>query len=158
MATELPEPLRPYDGHPCAPLAAHLWADLHRIGIPVHLVDGLAPVAPVPDGVKMTLTESSVCMSWAKPDEGAPQDGSDQLAMVTHAAFILTNTLVGILSAQGYRVQTDPPEAHYGPAFSVDLDNPGTPLSGRQDFAEPRPELVPPPTAAKLMLDSLNED
>jgi hypothetical protein len=155
MATELPEPLRPYDGDACADLAARLWADLRRIGISVHVTDGLVPASPVPDGVVMTLNGDRVSMSWSKPDEGTRQDGSDQLAAVTHAAQILTNALIGILSVQGYRVQTEFPEGHFGSVFWVHLGDPGAPVSSAPGFADPRPELVPPRTPAEQALDAM---
>ncbi|MEV8544466.1 hypothetical protein [Streptomyces sp. NPDC051572] len=155
MATELPEPLRPFEGDACADLAARLWTDLRRIGISVHVVDGLVPPSPVLDGVVVTLNGDRVSMSWSKPDEGTRQDGSDQLAVVTHAAQILTNTVIGILSVHGYRVQAEFPEGHFGPVFWVRLDDTGVPVSSAPGFADARPELVPPRTPAEQALDTM---
>lgn len=113
--TALPPDLQALDGHPHAALAADLWADLTRIGLPVRLAIGDPPDE---SGVVISPDTTGISVCWRVPGhetaEAAAIDFSTAMAEeadacsaaghVLHAAAVLTTALAGILVSHGYHL------------------------------------------------------
>lgn len=106
----LPPPLRGHDGHPHAKLAAAVFTDLAKVGIPVYVIDDSDDHSHVAGGLVLRLgtPPMGVFLSWYVPEESRlAKAKTDESAKVFAAAAAMTTTAVGILASFGYYVKTE---------------------------------------------------
>ncbi|MFJ9777175.1 hypothetical protein ACIRVF_39075 [Kitasatospora sp. NPDC101157] len=104
MTTALPPALRQFDGHPNAALAARVWRDLTRIGIPVHLMTDERGQGP--DGMSLAVNDDSLTLVWNRPTGDTTSPAFDDVfTEASHAAHVLTAAIAGILVTFGYQVK-----------------------------------------------------
>ncbi|MBC7267411.1 hypothetical protein OOK44_36030 [Streptomyces cellulosae] len=106
----LPPELRSYDGHPLAELAARVMADLAKVGVVVHVIDGSDDDSHVNGGVTLSLegpASAGVSLAWHVPNEvRLSTTEKREKEEVFGAAATLTSAVISILTNFGHRVRT----------------------------------------------------
>ncbi|MEF3118923.1 hypothetical protein [Streptomyces chrestomyceticus] len=106
----LPPELRSFDGHPLAPLAAKVIADLTKVGIPVHVVDESDDHSHVTGGIALRMSEEpakELMLYWHVPDEDRYRaEEARERPEVTGAVATLSAAVVSVLLAFDHRVRT----------------------------------------------------